>query len=309
MGPAAASTANVRNLGAIIDTTNFSISLGQALVHSAIAGDSSTDGGLTKRGSGTLTLNGVNTYNGPTTISGGTLALSGGGSIANSSSINVSAGTTFDVSAAVSYAVGALQALKGSGTVNGLATINGTLAPGTSGGIGTLTFSAPPVLNGTTVMELNRGSAPNSDGLVINSGTLNCGGVLTVANIGPAVKAGDSFQLFQAGNITGSFASVNLPALDANLVWNTNDLSRGWLSVAQTVATNPTNLTWSVSGADLALSWPVDHTGWRLQVQTNSLTTGLGETWFDVPGSAVTNSLILPMDLNNESVFYRLISP
>ena len=37
----------------------------------------------------------------------------------------------------------------------------------------------------------------------------------------------------------------------------------------------------------LTLSWPADHTGWRLQAQTNNPTTGLGTNWFDVPGSAM----------------------
>ena len=207
---------------------------------------------------GTLTLSGTNTYTGPTTVSGGTLALSGRGSINNSTSINVSAGTIFNVSG-VSYTLGAAQVLKGSGTVSGMATINGTLAPGPS--IGTLTFSTPPILNGTTVMELNRANSPNSDRITISSGTLNYGGALVVTNIGPPLQSGDLFQLFQAGAITGSLASLSLPALGANLAWNTNGLSSGVLSVVQTVATTPTNLSYAIGSNSLTLSWPLDHTG------------------------------------------------
>ncbi len=62
-------------------------------------------------------------------------------------------------------------------------------------------------------------------------------------------------------------------------------------------------------GSQITLSWPGDHTGWRLQVQTNTLTAGLGTNWFDVPGSTTTNSVSVPMDLMNGSVFYRLIYP
>lgn len=300
-----ADAANVRNGGAVIDTAGVNVSIGQTLQHSAIAGDSATDGGLTKNGSGTLTLSGANTYTGPTTINGGTLALGGGGSIGNSASINVSAGANLDVSG-VSYTLGVAQALKGSGTVNGTATINGTLAPGSS--TGTLTFSVPPILNGSTVMELNRTNSPNSDRVVVSNGTLNYGGVLTVANIGPALQGGDSFQLFSAGSTSGSFAATNLPALSAGLDWNFNPAS-GVLSVIQTVATNPTNISYSISGAAITLSWPSDHLGWRLQAQTNDLAAGLGTTWFDVPGSEATNNVTVPVDSSNGSVFYRLTYP
>jgi autotransporter-associated beta strand protein/T5SS/PEP-CTERM-associated repeat protein len=68
--------ANVRNGGAVVDTTNLNITIGQSLVHSTVAGDNATDGGLTKLGSATLTLSGTNTYTGNTVIKAGTLELS-----------------------------------------------------------------------------------------------------------------------------------------------------------------------------------------------------------------------------------------
>jgi autotransporter-associated beta strand protein len=70
--------ANVRNGGAIIDTNGRNITIGQALEHSNIAGDNATDGGLIKRGAGTLILNGANTYNGGTTVNTGTLQFNAG---------------------------------------------------------------------------------------------------------------------------------------------------------------------------------------------------------------------------------------
>jgi hypothetical protein len=75
--------------------------------------------------------------------------------------------------------------------------------------------------------------------------------------------------------------------------------------VISPIATNPTNIFFTASGGTLTLSWPADHIGWRLQTQTNSL----GTNWFDVPGSTATNTLARPIDLNNDSVFYRLIYP
>ncbi|HEY5909509.1 MAG TPA: LamG-like jellyroll fold domain-containing protein [Verrucomicrobiae bacterium] len=302
MASGVTSAANVRNGGAIIDTAGFNVTIGQAMQH-PLGGDNAIDGGLTKIGNGTVRLTGASTYTGPTTISGGTLALSSGGAIRTSASINVSAGTTFDVSGA-SYNLGTAQTLTGAGTVNGLAIINGVVAPGPS--LATLTFSTAPILNGTTLMELNRTNGPNSDRFMVSSGTLSYGGALIVTNIGPELQGGDSFQLFQAGVIAGSFTSLNLPALSADLAWDTNSLSRGVLRVVQTVSPS---VSYANGHDTLMLFWPSDHTGWRLQAQTNSLATGLGTNWFDVPDSAATNSLTLPIDANNDSVFYRLTYP
>lgn len=76
-------TANVRNGGAIIDTNGNNNSISQALLHSGIGGDAATDGGLTKNGAGTLTLNGANTYNGPTNVTNGALVLTGSSTTGN----------------------------------------------------------------------------------------------------------------------------------------------------------------------------------------------------------------------------------
>ncbi len=72
-----ASAANVRNGGAVIDTAGNDVTISQTLAHSGIGGDAAIDGGLTKTGAGTLTLNGANSYTGSTTVNGGTLAVNG----------------------------------------------------------------------------------------------------------------------------------------------------------------------------------------------------------------------------------------
>jgi len=59
----------------------------------------------------------------------------------------------------------------------------------------------------------------------------------------------------------------------------------------------------------LQLSWPADHLGWRLQIQTNSLDKGLGFSWVTVPNSTNTTAANILIDPSNGSVFLRLIYP
>jgi hypothetical protein len=70
-----------------------------------------------------------------------------------------------------------------------------------------------------------------------------------------------------------------------------------------------TNITTSVSGSTLTLSWPDSHKGWNLQTQTNSSSVGLtapANTWHDVSGSAATNQVQMTINPANPTVFFRL---
>lgn len=71
----------------------------------------------------------------------------------------------------------------------------------------------------------------------------------------------------------------------------------------------PTNITFQVSGNQMQLSWPPDHLGWRLLIQTNSLNSGLGTNWVTVPDSTNATSANLYMNTANGSVFLRLVYP
>lgn len=208
----AADTANVRNGGAVIDDGGHAVTISQPLVHSAMAGDNAVDGGLTKLGSGTLTLNGTNTYTGNTSINAGTLILNQA-TLAADSSVIIAGGAKLQLGFTATNRVRALV-------------LNGVPQP-------------PGVYNGST--------APN----------------------------------FFAG--TGSLL---VP-----------------------IATNPTNVAYAVTGGVMVLSWPTDHTGWQLQVQTNTAAAGLGTNWMDVSGANLTNTVTLPIDAAVGSVFYRLVYP
>lgn len=74
----------------------------------------------------------------------------------------------------------------------------------------------------------------------------------------------------------------------------------------QPVSLVPPLFTVLSSGGQIELGWPEDHTGWKLQVQTNSLT---GTNWITVPGSILTNQIPFPINPANGSVFFRLLYP
>ncbi len=67
----------------------------------------------------------------------------------------------------------------------------------------------------------------------------------------------------------------------------------------------PTNILVQAGSGQLQLSWPLDHQGWWLQMQTNSL----GTNWTTVPGSTNNNQIVIPVNPANGSVFLRLMYP
>jgi autotransporter-associated beta strand protein/T5SS/PEP-CTERM-associated repeat protein len=265
--------ANVRNNGAIIDSDGFNINVAQALVHSTIAGDNATDGGLTKLGSGTLYLDGANTYTGNTVVSNGVLA--GIGSIASPIIVNT----------------------------------NGQIGAGDAGAtVGTLTINNNLTIQGGAFLRINKtGGSPTSDHIT-GLGTANYGGTLTISNVtadATPLVAGDTFTLFSAATHNGHFTNI-AGSPGSGLAYA---FTNGVLSVVTGVASNSTNITFNVSGNTLSLSWPADHLGWILQRQTNSLTVGLSTNWVDVAGSASITSTNITINPATPTAFYRLRSP
>ena len=226
---------------------------------------------------------------GPTAVikqGDGTLVLDGANTYTGNTTIN--AGT-----------------LAGTGTIPGILNNNATLAPGDSG-TGALTVNGNITLaSGSTNTFTVNGTTP-ANSSVIAGGAVTYGGVLNIAPSG-SFTAGQTFTLFSGAGATSasSFASIaGSPGTGLGFTF-----TNGVLSVVTTTATNPTNVTSVVNGNNLELSWPADHIGWRLQVQTNSLSTGLGNNWVDVPNTATANSYTNVINPENGSVFYRMVYP
>lgn len=185
--------------------------------------------GIVKSGAGKMELTGVSRYTGETTVSAGTLALSGAGSIANSSVINVQAGAFLDVSSVTTpWELATNQSLVGNGTITGVATVGGTIAPGSS--IGALNFSDTLALTGIATMELD--AAAGTSDLIAVASAMVFGGTLNVSNLNGGFSLGQSFDLFDFASATGAFGEINLPSLDGGLSWDQSQIyTTGKLSV------------------------------------------------------------------------------
>jgi autotransporter-associated beta strand protein len=244
---------------------------------------SGTDFGLTKTGTGTLALTGNNTYTGRTSVSNGTLRVNG--------------------TVAGAVLVAANSTLGGSGTINGDTTIvaSGNLAPGNS--IGTLTINNNLTLAGNLGIEVNRSGFASDKAIV--SGTLaNTGtGTVTVTNIGATLIAGDTFALFNKAVANGNALTVT----GGGAVWTNNLAVDGTIAVVTPISSTPTNLSYSVTGNSLTLSWPLSHLTWTLQ--SNSVSVASSSSWFAVPNTANATQFVITVDPTKSNVFYRLVAP
>jgi autotransporter-associated beta strand protein len=167
-------------------------------------------GGLTKIGSGTLTLNGTNNYFGNTIVGVGTLALGVSSYINNSAAIIVSNNATLDVSAN-SPIVLQNQILAGNGTINGGVSVGsgGTLSPGTNGVIGTLTINNGDLtVNGGTLIA--DGSSSSGDLIKVNGNLNLTGGTLQLNALSPLANGTYRLIQYSGSLLSGAGSSANL---------------------------------------------------------------------------------------------------
>jgi hypothetical protein len=200
--------------------------------------------------------------------------------------------------------------LTGVGIVSGSVTVaaGAQLAPGTP--FGNLTLGGNLSLASASSTWLAIQHAPLTNASVTLAGNLAASGALIITNAGgSALAAGDSFQLLTAANYTGAFTSLTLPALGANLYWNTNELmTSGILSVV--TLTSPAISTIQFSGTELAVTGAGGIPGWSYaMLATTNLTTGswlpVATNQFDSAGNfmlTLTNAAFA----NQPATFYKL---
>ncbi len=258
-------------------------------------------------GAGTLVLAAANSFTGDLRIETGTIILTNDASVAAANIIL--AGGTLSASNRTdnTLALTSGQSLRGSGSVKGVVSSppDTTVAPAATNGV--LAVTGDLTLRGTTIMDLNRtGAATNSSRITV-TGTLDCGGNLVLTSSGAAFQAGDAFLLFGAGTTLNPFqtSAITWPSLTSGLYWTNRLAIDGTVAVASTEPTTPPVLTATVSNGQLSLQWPIAYTSYVLQGQTNATAVGLSTNWHTVSGTA-GNTITIPLDPANGSVFYRL---
>ena len=239
------------------------------------------------------------------------VTITGGGGVGATAVAAISGGAVTNItilSPGTGYTSAPTVTLFGGGYSSAATLGTATLAANTSGGLtkqntGTLTLAGANTYTGNTTVA---------------GGTLEIVQLVIATNSTVSVASGAVLQLDFAvtNNVTNLVLNgvSQVPGIYNSTTASTYFTGPGSLQVVLpvTVATNPTNITYSVSGSTLHLAWPANHTGWRLLVQTNHLQLGISSNtndWMTVPGSTTVNSVSVPINPGLPTEFYQLIYP
>lgn len=197
---------------------------------------------IIKEGTGSWTLSGNNTYDGGTLLTGGRLLLKNtAGSATGTGALQTSASTT----------------LSGTGSVNGAATIAGSLDPG-DGAIGTLTFGSSITLQSTAryLVEVNKTGGTSSDKVTV-TGTFTAAGTLAITKLSGNYSLSDQFTIIQAATIQGTFPTFEPSVPMSGYEWDDTQLyTSGVLKLKAAAMPAPvlslTGNVLTVTGTDIA---------------------------------------------------------
>jgi alpha-L-rhamnosidase len=108
-------------------------------------------------------------------------------------------------------------------------------------------------------------------------------------------------------NFTAAAGTHTLAFVGSNLLGGDNTVFLDNVRIVPVPLLTPVQLDLQVtpasSGNEIQITWPADHTGWRLQMRTNLLEGN----WEDVPNANHVNTVLLPM--TNPMGFFRLVYP
>jgi fibronectin-binding autotransporter adhesin len=194
-----AGTGSVTNTGGTTATLTAGADNTSTTFSGVLQDGSTASLGLTKVGTGTLTLSGGNTYTGGTTISGGILQIGNGGTTGSI------VGTVLDNGSLVFNRSDAV-------TLPGIVSGSGSLV---QNGSGSLTLTAPNAYAGGTV--INQGTLIVENAHALGTGNVTVNGGILEADPQPinvlgiyTQNAGGTLQLNIAGRAAGQFDVLNV---------------------------------------------------------------------------------------------------
>ena len=167
-----------------------------------------------------------------------------------------------------------------------------------------VTLPAPPapanlVASATNLLiNLKWNSVAGAGTYNLKRGTTNCGPYpaifsgLTATNYADADVTNAVNYYYVVSAVAGGESTNSLPSNAVPLPSN-----------------QPANLVARQAAENCNFSWPHDHLGWRLQIQTNSLANGLGGNWATVPDSTNVMATNITINPANGAVFLRLVYP
>jgi hypothetical protein len=138
---------------------------------------------------------------------------------------------------------------------------------------------------------------------------------INTANLSSGAFTDISLTYIGNGNEGGNgdiVVGFRMPSAAANSYFDFDNVRLVAIPNAPVIPTTPTTLFGQMNGGQLQLAWPVNHTGWRLLMQTNNLNLGVSANsndWTTVTGSTVTNITTIPIIQTNLNEYYRLVYP